>query len=798
MTMALTHLCLRVVTPKGLCGVDIPFTEGLFIIRGDNSSGKSTCIQAIIYALGLEGMLSASHEIPLPHVMTELIEVDGEELLVLESEVSLEIKNHKNEYLTIMRTIKGDRDKHLVTAWEGPALSVPNSSYEKQDYFVRERGAATRPLGFHTRLEQFVGWELPEVLRYDGKTSPLYLECIFHLLIVEQKRGWSGFQANLPTQYRIREVDKQAIEFLLGFDTYENVIEKQELLDQIAKTKNEWKSIFNQSTVIAEINNGIVQNLPEEPRSIWPPTVTPKLLVYREPAWISIEQSLSKDQGLLSDLEENEIPLINAALEQNKEELKHYETKLLEKQLGASRLLEDIEVEKFNFIGTKSRVTALEEDLRHNKDVKRLRELGSVMKLNVIHGSCPTCHQQITDSLLLNDIGTVPMTIDENIGFLEEQKKAVNIMLLNSEKVLLVKEKRLVVIRNELDELRARIRNLRNNLVTDERMPSLAALHERIRLKNSVDKNLKAISTFNELLDSLNDISKEWTDLQTKLKGLPSDFLSVQDLNKINALQSLFIEQARNYGLTSINPISLKISQDSYKPTHDGFDLQFDLSASDLVRAIWAFLVSFLEIARTTKTNHLGLLILDEPRQQSAARTSLEELLKRLSASKKYDQQVIFATSEEQDSLKMLLQNVPHTYLNFDGKILRFLENYMEEADFIAEIENDYYITIEDAIDSLIDDVSQISVWTNEINEVLGAKVESLSDFKLENNLQSDREGHFLTNIIVTANLELSDYFAGEIISESLDVDFLVQCSGTIEKNSIKEMIVSLVKQQEE
>lgn len=226
MTMTLSYLCLRVVTPRGLCGVDIPFTDGLFILRGDNSSGKSTCVQAIIYALGLEGMLSASHEIPLPHVMTEIIEIDGEELPVLESEVLLEIKNHQDEYLTIMRTVKGDRDKHLISVWEGPALSVPNSSYEKQDYFVRERGGATRPLGFHNRLEQFVKWELPDVLRYDGKTSPLYLECIFHLLIVEQKRGWSGFQANLPTQYRIREVDKKAIEFLLGFDTYENVIDR--------------------------------------------------------------------------------------------------------------------------------------------------------------------------------------------------------------------------------------------------------------------------------------------------------------------------------------------------------------------------------------------------------------------------------------------------------------------------------------------------------------------------------------------------------------------------------------------
>ena len=41
----------------GLYGTDIAFAPGLNVIRAPNTSGKSTCIQAIIYALGLEGML---------------------------------------------------------------------------------------------------------------------------------------------------------------------------------------------------------------------------------------------------------------------------------------------------------------------------------------------------------------------------------------------------------------------------------------------------------------------------------------------------------------------------------------------------------------------------------------------------------------------------------------------------------------------------------------------------------------------------------------------------------------------
>ena len=58
--------------------MDLAFADGLNVLRADNSSGKSTVLQSIIYALGLEGMLSARRDIPLPHSMTDYVEVDGE------------------------------------------------------------------------------------------------------------------------------------------------------------------------------------------------------------------------------------------------------------------------------------------------------------------------------------------------------------------------------------------------------------------------------------------------------------------------------------------------------------------------------------------------------------------------------------------------------------------------------------------------------------------------------------------------------------------------------------------------
>jgi len=71
------------------------------------------------------------------------------------------------------------------------------------------------------------------------------------------------------------------------------------------------------------------------------------------------------------------------------------------------------------------------------------------------------------------------------------------------------------------------------------------------------------------------------------------------------------------------------------------------------------------------ETNHLGLLILDEPRQQETAKISFAEFLKRASGAAQFQQQVIFATSETEANLREILVDVPHTCHSFAGKIIK-------------------------------------------------------------------------------------------------------------------------------
>jgi len=53
----------------------------------------------------------------------------------------------------------------------------------------------------------------------------LYVEAIFPLMIIEQKHGWGGIQSRMPIHFRIREMAKRAIEFILHLDSFQIAIE---------------------------------------------------------------------------------------------------------------------------------------------------------------------------------------------------------------------------------------------------------------------------------------------------------------------------------------------------------------------------------------------------------------------------------------------------------------------------------------------------------------------------------------------------------------------------------------------
>jgi hypothetical protein len=672
MSLKIRMLKLVVDTEKGEFGTKLRFENGLNIFRADNSSGKSTCVQSIIYALGLEGMLSASHEVPLPHAMTDLIEVNGEEITVKGSEVYLEISNHKKEILTIQRTVKGERNKHLISTFEGPALTEPSKNYIQKDYFVRERGAAQRERGFHKKLADFLGWEIPEVLHYNGNSMLLYMECILPLMIIEQKRGWSAIQANTPKQYGIREVEKRAIEFILKLDANKLFLEKQSLMERIKEHKTEWKMLIKQLKNITKKTDVTIEGLPGEPTE----NFHPKVFVEVDGEKTDITSTISELKKTLKVRNSDNIPKVKEDIRRVQQEIDNTVEAIIQYQLTYNEKLEALQLEKVQQKQTEERLTAIEEDLQKYKDVRRIKQLGSLQNIQFTNGQCPTCHQEVTDTLLPQTQQSNPMSIDESINFLNGQKQTIKYAKENNNKVIELKKHELNQVRNKIKKLQQAVRDMKQTLTSDERIPSVYEMKERIRLEEDIKHYEETDELIHEVVEDMYELGESYEAIVNKLNDLPDNLISRNDYSKLKSLEKIFKKHAKDYGLKSVKPETLSISTDTYKPIHDGFelsfDLQFDLSASDLIRMIWAYVISLLELSKDFDLNHLGLLVLDEPRQQSTAIGSLREFLKDASKSIKSNQQVIFATSEEEEPLKELLTegDIDHHYIGISGKIL--------------------------------------------------------------------------------------------------------------------------------
>ena len=71
-------LQMRVETTDGPYGATLTFPDGLVVFWADNSMGKSTCVRAILVALGLEAMLTTNQsDLPLPPSITYRLDSDS-------------------------------------------------------------------------------------------------------------------------------------------------------------------------------------------------------------------------------------------------------------------------------------------------------------------------------------------------------------------------------------------------------------------------------------------------------------------------------------------------------------------------------------------------------------------------------------------------------------------------------------------------------------------------------------------------------------------------------------------------
>lgn len=651
--LKINNIKIDVNTNNGLFGAFHTFKSGLNIVRGDNTSGKSSLFQAIVYTLGFEELIGGRFEKTMQSVLKDQVEYPKHKFhSVLQSFILLEIENANGDIITIRRFVQNpNRKSQLIDVYFGSLLV--NKSQESRPMFIHDNGGASdENYGFHLYLEEFLNWNLPKVLTNKGELRKIYIQQIASSFIIEQKSGWSDFFATMPI-YGLNNKEARIVEFILDMDVYGNKMKKQELGISKRIIENNWLSLSRQFERFAEKGGGKLTGLSQNPMIINNLEEINILLSKDE-----IDYSISNYLDLIIDEFDslNKIDTVSVKEKTNDNErlIVKKEEKLNQISFDVEMISSELTFDKQKLSNFNYQLENLNEDLRKNKGAFKVQKMGAEIDLKVSENNCPTCNQEINDSLLPLSVKQVPMRLDENINFLSAQTKMLQVNIESLESKIISKDKNLKNLRDSQNKLRSQIRNLKKELTSDDRLPSIVDIEYRLNLKKRIEFYSKYLEDFSELKDELFNLSNKWKKVLEDQEKLKKDTFSFNDVSKLKLLTNNFksLLSKFNYSSKTINDIT--ISDENYLPLakkpNDNlvYNIRFDSSASDFVRSIWAYTCSLYKTSIEKNGNHPNLLMFDEPKQQDLSINDFTNFLKELSTYKNA-QTLLFASFENSD-----------------------------------------------------------------------------------------------------------------------------------------------------
>lgn len=675
----INRLRVEINTANGVYGIDESFQCGLnFIASCENTCGKSSILAAIYYCLGFEQILGCAGGVGnkvLTSTFKSSIEDNGKPWTVTESGAYLEISNG-SETRTIYRNIKSEsKDNRLVTVYFGDYDSVSDPKTLSEDYYVNIQNSATSEKGFHTFLEEFLHMELPLVRTSDGNERKLYLQVVFAAMFIEQKHGWSDILSGMPI-FGIRESKKRIVEYILGLDTLKNEKERDRLNTVKAQLEQKWKQLISDMQRSAYSESCEISNLPMHPRVL--SDIDYSRIVVSTSDSLSIEdkiQTLTDEYDGLRVLK----PRVCDNFEALNNELSETQTQILSlegrlKDIRRSVASHDEAIRRLN-----TDLEIVNSDIRNNKDAARLQKFGSEATGEEISADiCPVCKQHIQDNLLDTKAASGFMSIEDNIRHLDEQKKMLEFSLgshkesrdrLNREKEDL--EARLQTLRRLAQTLRSDL------FTTTDTEASEAILLKRIEITSRIERLSNLKTTITTLTEQLRGLSTEWNTYLDQKSKLPKKDISESDNEKIAFLKQKFIDNLERYhysSLSSFDGIDISIDS-SLLPTIDGFDMKFDSSASDSIRVIWAFTMALLQVSIEKDGNHPGVIIFDEPAQQSIVPEDMKSFIESVVEIDK-PFQIITAITLNSQELKDIVNKLnasSHHKITIEGKAFKLL-----------------------------------------------------------------------------------------------------------------------------
>ncbi|MCU7766909.1 hypothetical protein [Priestia megaterium] len=658
--LRIRRIKIEIVTEKSTMGFDNFFDAHMNIICSEkNTSGKSSIISGIYYGLGLEEIIGGRGYNVLTSAFKTKIKLEEEEYNVLESKIFLEISNGE-EVITIFRPVKmKNRECNLMTIFHSNMDNIYNSNTKSEDMYVHLPNSATSNKGFFTFLESFLGLELPSVPGNDTKEKKLYLQLIFSSMLIEQKRGWADLFSGMP-HFGIREPKKRVIEYLLNMDTLKNEKLKHNLKVREKDITDRWKNLYGnmvkelekKSLLLTGINNKV--EILEETRHPIKVVYQENNQVYSIGEYIDIKRNEYQNLIKLKPKSVDNFEELRIELIKIEEDITFYEEKIKEIKANANK-------EKISLNKLSNSLKLIQTDIVNNQDAKKLRNLGSQEGFDSFKDTCPTCKQQISDTLLVSQNLTKVMSIEDNIKHLKSQENLFIFAIEQKNKNINDFEEDVIKIENLLSKLYQLAKVTRNDIFAIDGSVSESIIYKKVELNKTIEELQKLKTEIDMNIEEFKRLSEEWKDYLTDLGNLPKNKFTSLDEKKINSLRDNFVSNLKAFGYRSSSDSDIDkvmISKDTYMPIIENFDLKFDSSASDHIRRIWAFTIALVQTSNKLNGNHPGLLIFDEPGQHSIVVEDMEAFFDRLKSNSASNQIIVGITIKETDTRNLVYKKI--------------------------------------------------------------------------------------------------------------------------------------------
>lgn len=648
-------------------GRNLDFTSGLNLVVGDNTSGKTTLVECLLYALGMEELIEGkSGTRSLDKAVREQFlcgNTNRHERAwqVKQSYVRLQLSNSKHESITIMRYIQSFDSKrpNVLYVWRTPMIDIKRD-LDKKEYYVHNQGDHNEDYneGFYAFLADFAGLPIIKVPARNKDYTLLYMQTLFSAAYIEQKRGWSDFFANIRS-FNIMNPKQRLVEYIMDYRPNENLINKIKLSERKKSLEKSWEN------KVVALNNylaysGLYMEELGADLGKMKTALTDLRIVYRLKN-AELDLYLNELQKRIDLLEEKQnTELTNCKDEQYLEALKIYEGHKDEYDKFCIKLVN--ENDKLSTI-TKQ-VLYIDAEINRYRSLRRVNNVITTLDVKI----CPICHQKMP--LEHNhDINVLTSDeIDESINVLVMQKSFLSPIIKNLEEMVSNMKLNKQYLDRQLRKEKAEIEMLAslhdialNPLSTSEQfelVENKSQLASFAAIKDYVKKQIQ----------DLESVKRSYCEVCNEIKEKKNKEHEEQPIAK---QLSAFKDLLRKFGYTSnsiANSVYFKEDKTTYQYlpviTHnDGGEeeIRSDSSASDFIRSIWAYYLTLLKFGN----HHPGFLVMDEPCQHSMKEDSLLHLFEVCSQIK--DRQVILfcssqpKTEESKDKDDNIEENVIET-----------------------------------------------------------------------------------------------------------------------------------------